>query len=51
MSVEHLDTVILDHRITQYVTGNGIEVLAGLHRDFEKLTLPHFLNALVAEAC
>ncbi len=46
--VQHLDPVILNHRITQHIPRNSVKIFTGLHRDLEKFPLPHFLNSLMA---
>lgn len=48
--IEHLNPVIFDDRITQHIARDGVEILAGLQGDFEKLALPDVFDPLMTEA-
>jgi len=47
---QHLNPVILDHRIAQHIAGNSVEIFARLHGDFEIFALANVLNATMAES-
>ena len=47
--IQHFDAVVLDDRIAEDVARDGVEILARLHGDFEKLALTDILNTAMAE--
>ena len=49
-SIQHLNPVILNHRIAQHVACNGVQIFARLHRNLEKLTLPDILDSCMSQA-
>jgi hypothetical protein len=47
---KHFDAVVFDDRVAQNVAGDGVEVFAGLHGDFEVFALADVFDAAMAEA-
>src|ERR1700729_2268553 len=48
--IEHLDAVVLDHRVAQNFARDGIQILARLHGDFEILPLANIFDAPMAKS-